>query len=156
MRPVLDLKVASQPKVQPTMKRLLLAAAACVFASTAFATPGDQSYPLYMRPGSVNPLGYCQITVTPSVVNSFTAGCSSGIPKGATYAFVCSESADSVRWRDDINTPCNTGIPTSTIGQLFGAGSVAVPACSAVSTNLASVRLIAVATGAILDVSFYQ
>lgn len=137
------------------MKRIALAAVACLLAVAAYAGTGDASFPLYMRPGHVGPLGYCQTTVALSVV-SLTTACSGGVPKGATYALVCNESADAVRYRDDIGVNGNTGIPTSTVGQILGAGTALVPNCSAVSTTLTSLRLIAETSSAVLDITFYQ
>jgi hypothetical protein len=130
------------------MRRAILAALACLSMSCALAGPGDSTFPLYMRPGQVGPIGYCQLSVGLSAVKTST--CTGGIPKGASYALICNEGADAARWRDD------GPVPTTTVGNIVGAGTATAPVCSAFATNFAALQWIAETSSAILDITFYQ
>lgn len=94
----------------------------------------------YTIPGGANevlePLGYQQVT-------GITGATSLVVPAGARLAVVQAEGAG-VRYRDD-------GVdPTGTVGMLIGAG-----ASLTYTGNLAAVRVIGVAAGAILNVLYY-
>ena len=81
-------------------------------------------------------LGYQQIT-------SLTSSTALTVPAGASLALIVPETQN-VRWRDD-------GVdPTASVGML-------VPANSSMSYDgdLKAIRFIAVASGAVLNVSYY-
>ena len=131
------------------MRRALLASVACLGMTCAFAGPGDQTNPFFIRPGFVTPAGYCQLTVTATAVQTST--CPGGIPKGATYALINEEGPDAVRWRDD-------GVaPTASVGNPLGNGTAASPVAAGFTTNFAALQWIDQGTsGAVLDISFYR
>jgi hypothetical protein len=130
------------------MRRALLAAFACLSMSCAYAGPGDQTNPTFVKPGFSTPVGYCQATVGTSA-QPFTGLCFGGAPKGATYALICNEGT-AVRWRDD-------GIaPSASVGQILGVGTVTAPICAGFSTDLSAVQFISESASTFLDVSFYK
>jgi hypothetical protein len=137
----------------PRVSAIASLAVACLWAGAAFAGTGDASFPLYVRPGPVSPLRYCQLSVALSVTSP-TLGCAGGVPKGATYALICNEGADAVRWLDTGQTI------TTTFGQILGAGTVTLPTCGATcgaySTNLQALQFIAETSAAVVDITFYQ
>jgi hypothetical protein len=129
------------------MRRALIAALACLSMSCAYAEPGTQNQPAYIRPGFVTPLApACQLTVTTAAKLS---ACSGGIPNGAQYALICNEGT-AARWRDDGTAP------TTTVGQILGTGTATAPICAGFSTTLSALQFIAESGSAVLDVSFYQ
>lgn len=128
------------------MKRILAALAALTFSTAAYAIPGDASFPLNIRPGPINPAGYCQLAVT-TVVQTST--CSGGIPAGANYAVVCNEGT-AARWRDDGTAP------TTTVGNILGTGTATAPICAAFSTTFSTLQWVAESGTATLDITFYK
>lgn len=73
-------------------------------------------------PPTYAPLGPdCKLTVTGASPTP-TTSCSGGIPATANYALVCNE-ASAARWSQ-------TAAPTTTTGQILGAGAVTNPVCT--------------------------
>jgi hypothetical protein len=130
------------------MRRALLAAAACLCMAPAYAEPGTQNQPAYIRPGFVTPLApSCQLAVTTPA--KALSACTGGIPNGAQYALICNEGT-AARWRDD-------GIaPTASVGEPLGTGTAIAPICAGFSTTLSALQFIAESGTATLDISFYQ
>ena len=99
---------------------------------------------------SYNQLGYCQINplsaVTATTLATTPNPCTTGsIPSGAKYMEIC-VSAAAVRY-----ISAGSLTPTAAIGI-----PVPVGACFAFSGNLYSLNVIAQATGAILDIEYFQ
>lgn len=130
------------------IKRLAVAALGCLWVAGAYAMPGDQTTPSYVKPGPVLPIpnSFCQLSVGSTVVALST--CTSGIPFGATYALVTNEGA-AIRWRDD-------GVPTASLGQIIGTGTATSPVVVGFTTTLSTVQLIAESGTGMLDISFYK
>lgn len=93
------------------------------------------------RPANNVPLGYCQLSVTAAVLVST---CSGGIPSGATFAQVVTETA-AIRWRDDGTAP------TTTVGN-----PLAVAAVLTYAGLLASLQVIAQTGTAVVNIEFYR
>jgi hypothetical protein len=93
------------------------------------------------EPAAVVPLGYCQLSVTAAVLVST---CSGGIPAGATFAKLTTETA-AIRWRDD------TTAPTAAVGY-----PVAIGAQSDYSGSLTTLQVIAQSGTATVNIVFYR
>ena len=93
------------------------------------------------------PLGYCQLAVTSSAVQTST--CTGGIPAGAVWAYVCNEGT-AARYRDDGTAP------TASIGVPLATGTATAPACASYYGTLANLQWIAESGTATLDISFYK
>ena len=87
--------------------------------------------------GGLSALGFQQIT-------SLSTSTALTVPSGAGLAVIQAEGA-AVRWRDDGTAP------TATVGMLLPAGAERV-----FDASLAAVRLIQTASGAVVNVSYYQ
>lgn len=87
--------------------------------------------------GGLTALGYQQIT-------GLSSSTAMTVPSGATIAVVQAEGAD-VRWRDDGTAP------TASVGMSLPAGAERI-----FDASLAAVRLIQTASGAVVNVSYYQ
>jgi hypothetical protein len=129
------------------MRKIIIAALGCLWAASAYAAPGDQITPSFVRPGAVFPLGYCQLSVTTTAVLLST--CSGGIPFGSTFALISNEGI-AARWRDDGTAP------TTSVGNIIGSGSPTSPTYVGFVTTLATLQFIAESGTAILDISFYR
>ena len=90
--------------------------------------------------GNISPLGYQQIdTATLATSTALT------VPSGARIALVVVGGGQAVRWRDDGSDPSGTvGMPVADGATLPYAG------------DLTAIRFIRVASGAVLNVSFYK
>lgn len=96
------------------------------------------------------PTGYCKLSVTGATA-TLTSSCAGGIPVGTQYALVCNEGSQA-RWRND------GPAPTTSLGQVLGAGDVAAPLCTTFQSNFTALSWIE-QTGsgtATLDISFYR
>jgi hypothetical protein len=114
---------------------------------TSLTDPNSAANPFPAKPGTVIPLGYCQLSVSTSAVQTST--CSGGIPVGTTYTLVCNEGT-AVRWLD-------TGVtPTASFGQILSTGTATLPTCSGFVTKFAALQWIAESGTTILDLSFYK
>ena len=110
------------------------------FALLAGACPAlaDSPYP-YKK------LGYCQLSVTTSVLTSTCAG----YPADAGYAAICNEGA-AARWRDDGTAP------TASVGAPLPAGTASAPSCMSYSGSPGAVAWIAQSGTATLNFTFYK
>jgi len=90
--------------------------------------------------GNISPLGYQQIdTATLASATALT------VPAGARIALVVVGGGQAVRWRDDGSDPSGTvGMPIADGATLPYAG------------DLTKIKFIRVASGAILNVSYYR
>ena len=124
----------------------LLASASLALSQTYTDSGGTIISGVIGKPAIIKPLGYCQLSVTTSAVQTSTC---SGFPSTATYAVVCNEGT-AARWRDDGTAP------TASVGQPLGTGTATAPACMAIGTTLSTLQWIAESGTATLNFSFYK
>lgn len=96
-----------------------------------------QSAPLPVADGTLEPLGYQQITDLSSAVGLT-------VPSGATLALIQPETK-SVRWRDDGSNP------TAAVGLVIEAGATLV-----YNGSLSALKVIETAASGKLNVSYYR
>lgn len=95
----------------------------------------------YAAPAPTEGLGYCQLSVTTSVLIST---CSGGIPIGADHAQIITQT-QAINWRDDGTAPTTTvGMPLAVATMLDFDGT------------LTGLRVIAQTGTAVVNIRFYH
>lgn len=122
------------------MRKLLLAS---LFVLAWLSPTRAQDLPETVRiGGQYTSLGYCQLTSLASA--TLISTCSGGIPTGARFAEVCSETV-ALRYRDDLTSP------TASVGMPITAST-----CFQYAGPLAAFSVIQQAASGIIDVTFYK
>lgn len=112
-----------------------------LLASISGSGGADITNPAYVKSASYIPLGYTQMTSAELAA----AAVLESVPVDAKVAIIHNSGSTAVRWRDD-------GVdPTAAIGMLISSGERLT-----YDGNLSAMKLIRVADGAILDISYYK